>query len=511
MNLSTVIFFAAVMIGTLSITYSAAKRMVNPQDFYAAGHRLTGLQNGFAIAGDYMSAASFLGITGAIAIYGYDGFLYSIGFLVSYLVMMYWVAEPMHNLGRYTIADAIAFRFDSNWLRGTMALNTLTITIFYMIAQLVGAGALIHLLLDLPYTHAVMLVGGLMTIFVLFGGMVATSWVQIIKSVMLLGSTLLVSLIVLSRFDWDIAQMFDQMRLVTPLGERYLHPGNQYVNPLDTLSQHLALILGTAGLPHILVRFFTVKNMVETRKSVFSATWIVGSFYLMTIFLGFGASAFVGWETIQATDSGGNLAVPLLAHALGGDFLMAYISAVAFATILAVVTGLVMSASSAFAHDLYSTVLRKGEATEKEQILAAKCSSLGVGVISILLAIGLPNMNVALLVGLTFAVAASTNLPLILLTLHWRRFTTTGALAGIITGLGSALLLVLLGPHVMHPDTGWIRAEPVFPLGNPAIISIPVGFLGAWLGSYMQRPEEGALKFMATVWRAHLGTDKEGA
>jgi len=505
MNVTTIIFFLAVVIGTLAITYSAAKRTINPQEFYAAGHRLNGVQNGLAIAGDYMSAASFLGVTATIAMYGYDGFFYAIGFLVSYLVILFVVAEPLHNLGTYTLADAIAVRFDSTLLRGMVALNTLTITIFYMIAQLVGAGALIHLLLDIDYAYAVMIVGSLMTIFVVFGGMVATSWVQIIKAILLLASTALVSMIVLSRFGWNILLMFEQASTHTPLQERFLQPGNEFNSPLDTISLHLALILGTAGLPHIIARFFTVKNAKSTRKSVFTATWVVGLFYLMTIFLGFGASVFVGWEKIMAGESGGNLAVPMLANALGGEFLMAYLSAVAFATILAVVTGLVLSASSAFAHDLYSNVLRKGKTSEREQIVAAQCSSVGVGIISIILAIGFDNMNVVVLVALTFAMAASANLPVILFTLYWRRFTTTGAITGIITGLLSSLILVCLGPYVMEPQTGWIKAEALFPLANPGIVSIPLGFLGAIVGSLCSPQQVDLRRFQQALVRTHTG------
>lgn len=505
MNVTTIIFFLAVVIGTLAITYSAAKRTVNPHDFYAAGHRLNGVQNGLAIAGDYMSAASFLGVTATIAMYGFDGFFYAIGFLVSYLVILFLVAEPLHNLGTYTLADAIAVRFDSTLLRGMLALNTLAITIFYMIAQLVGAGALIHLLLDIDYTYAVMIVGSLMTIYVVFGGMVATSWVQIIKAILLLASTLLVSLIVLSRFDWDVLAMFEQVKSHTPLQEQFLHPGNEFTSPLDAISLHLALILGTAGLPHIIARFFTVKDAKATRKSVYTAAWIVGIFYLMTIFLGFGASIFVGWEKIKAGDSGGNLAVPMLAYALGGDFLMAYLSAVAFATILAVVTGLVLSASSAFAHDLYSNVLRKGKASEREQVIAAQCSSVGVGIISIMLAVGFKNMNVVVLVALTFALAASVNLPVILFTLYWRRFTTIGALAGILTGLFSSILLVIVGPYVMNPDTGWIRADALFPLANPGIVSIPLGFAGAIAGTLCSRQQADQKKYAHALVRTHTG------
>ncbi|MET3289948.1 UNVERIFIED_CONTAM: cation/acetate symporter [Brevibacillus sp. OAP136] len=380
MDITTVFFFLAIIVGTLAITYSAAKRTSTPHDFYAAGNRLTGMQNGLAIAGDYMSAASFLGITGAIGIYGFDGFFYSLGFLVSYLVILFMVAEPLHNLGKYTLADSIIQRFDSKRLRGVIAMTNILITIFYMIAQLVGAGALIHLLLDVDYRSAVFIVGSLMTTFVLFGGMIAASWVQIIKAILLLSGTLIVCLIVLSRFDWSLVAMFDHVTNATPYGINILYPGNQFENPFDTISLHLALILGTAGLPHILVRFFTVRDAIETRRSVMNATWMIGAFYLMTFVLGFGAISFVGWDAIRAAEFGGNLTVPMLARALGGEFLMAYISAVAFATILAVVTGLVMSASSAFAHDFYSHIVRGGSASESEQffgrqMLSRRCRS----------------------------------------------------------------------------------------------------------------------------------------
>ncbi|MFY0543479.1 solute symporter family protein [Brevibacillus sp. H7] len=506
MNMSAIIFFIAVIIGTLAITYSAAKRTSSPNDFYAAGNRLTGVQNGIAIAGDYMSAASFLGITGTIAMYGFDGFFYSIGFLVSYLVLLFLIGEPLHNLGTYTLADAIAVRFDSKWLRGIVAFTALLITIFYMLAQLVGAGALIHYLLDVEYTTAVLVVGSLMTIYVVFGGMVATSWVQIIKAILLMTGALMVTLIVLARFHWNLPAMFAHVSTITPLGERFLYPGNQFPHPLDTLSLYVGLILGTAGLPHIIVRLFTVKDAVTTRKSILTAIWIIGAFYLMTIFLGFGASSFVAWEQLQSAGYGGNLTLTLLADRLGGEFLMAYISAVAFATILAVVTGLVLSASSAFAHDLYSHIIRKGKASGREQVFMAKSASIAVGTISIFLAIGTEKMNVAILVALTFAVAASANLPLLLFTLYWRRFTVQGAIAGVLTGMLSSIILVCAGPYVMDPEQGVIQAEALFPLTNPGLISIPLGFAGAVIGSYLSKPEKGALeKYERVLFQAHTG------
>jgi cation/acetate symporter len=505
LNITAFTFFLAIIIGTLVITYSAAKRTTNTHVFYTAGNRLTGFQNGLAISGDYMSAASFLGITGAIALNGFDGFLYSIGFLVSYLIVLLIVAEPMHNLGRYTVADSIAVRFNAKRLRGVVALNTVVIAIFYMIAQLVGAGALIHLLLELDYNTAILIVGSLMTIYVVFGGMVATSWVQIIKAILLLSGTLIISLIVLARFDWSFLYMFEQVASATPLGEKFLHPGNQFVSPLDTISRHLALILGTAGLPHIIVRFYTVKDAASTRYSVYTAIWVIGAFYVMTIFLGFGAASFVGWDKLQIGEDGGNLAAPLLANALGGDFLMAFISAVAFATILAVVSGLVLSASSAFAHDFYSHIIRNGKASEREQMVAAKWSSIGVGIISIVLALGAQKLNVAFLVSLAFAVAASANLPMILLTLFWKKFNTSGAITGMLTGLLSSIILVVLSPNIMDPVSGWIEAEAIFPLKNPGIVSIPLGFLGAYVGTLLSHEKENKERFYDALFQAHTG------
>ncbi|MCR8843225.1 cation acetate symporter [Paenibacillus sp. SC116] len=486
MNMTAFLLFCAIVLLTMVITYFASKKTNSASDFYTAGGGLTGWQNGLAIAGDYMSAASFLGIAGSIALVGFDGFFYSIGFLVAYLVVLYLVAEPLRNLGKYTLADMIAARFQANKVRGVAALNTITISTFYMIAQLVGAGALIKLLLGIDYVWSVIIVGCLMTLYVVFGGMHATSWVQIIKAVLLMGGTFLLSLIVFSKFDFNLIKMFEEMKTATPLGEQFLNPGNKYTNSLDTLSLNLGLVLGTAGLPHILIRFFTVKDAPTARSSVVYATWIIGLFYVMTIFLGFGAAAFVGADLITAADKGGNMAAPLLARELGGDFFFALISAVAFATILAVVTGLVLSAASAFAHDFYNHIVRKGKASEKEQMSAARWASIGVSILSIILALLASKLNVAFLVGLAFAVAASANLPVILFTVFWRRFNTAGAITGMLTGLISAIILVAISPSVWGPEGKAIFVgEPLITLTNPGIISIPLGFIGAWLGTIL--------------------------
>lgn len=508
MNVTAFLLFLAIVLLTLVITYYASKRTNTTSEFYTAGGGLTGWQNGLAIAGDYMSAASFLGIAGMIALSGFDGFFYSIGFLVAYLVVLYLVAEPLRNLGKYTMADMIAARFDNKQVRGVAALNSIAISIFYMIAQLVGAGALIKLLLGLEYTTSVLIVGALMTVYVVFGGMTATSWVQIVKAVLLMVGTFVISLMVFAKFDFNLLTMFEKMKTATPLGEQFLNPGNKFKVGLDTISLNLALVLGTAGLPHILIRFFTVKDATTARKSVVYATWIIGLFYIMTIFLGFGAAAFVGAENM---DAAGNMGAPLLAQSLGGNFLFAFVSAVAFATILAVVAGLVLTAASAFAHDFYGHVIRQGKATEKEQMKMAKWASIGVSVVSIVLALFAQKLNVAFLVSLAFAVAASANLPVILFTIFWRRFNTTGAISGMLVGLFSSLILVALSPNVWNPVAGKaiLVGEALFPLPNPGIVSIPLGFLAAWIGTLLSSSRNDA-KYDEILVRANTGI-KESA
>lgn len=508
MNYTAVALFAAIVGLTLVITYFAARKTKTANDFYTADGGLTGAQNGMAIAGDYMSAASFLGIAGMIALAGFDGFFYSIGFLVAYLVVLYLVAEPLRNLGKYTMADMIAARFNASKVRGVAAMNSIAISIFYMIAQLVGAGALIELLLGIPYTTSVIIVGILMTVYVVFGGMTATSWVQIIKAILLMAGTAVISFMVFAKFDFSIFKMFSEVKQATPLGDSFLNPGNKFKLPLDTISLNLALVLGTAGLPHILIRFFTVKDAPTARKSVVYATWIIGVFYILTIFLGFGAAAFVGSEDIIAANAAGNMAAPLLAKALGGDLLFAFVAAVAFATILAVVAGLVLSAASAFAHDFYSHILRKGLATEKEQMTAARLASIAVALISMVLALFAQSMNVAFLVSLAFAVAASANLPVILLTIFWRRFNTGGAVTGMVVGLFSSLILVALSPNLWAVDgSALFVGEALFPLTNPGIVSIPLGFLGAIVGTLLTKSNEVAGNFERILVKANTGID----
>ncbi|WP_217431050.1 solute symporter family protein [Bacillus toyonensis] len=507
MNTTAFALFLIIVLGTLVITYFASKKTKNASEFYTAGGGLTGWQNGLAIAGDYMSAASFLGIAGAIALTGFDGFFYSIGFLVAYLVVLYLVAEPLRNLGKYTLADMIAARFDAKKVRGIAALNTMTISIFYMIAQLVGAGALIKLLLGIEYTTAVLIVGTLMTVYVIFGGMTATSWVQIVKAVLLMAGTFIISVIVFAKLNFSVTEMFAQMKTATPLKDSFLNPGVKYKDGLDTLSLNLGLVLGTAGLPHILVRFFTVRDAKTARQSVVYATWLIGAFYIMTIFLGFGAAAFVGNEAIIKANPAGNMAAPLLAKALGGDFLFAFVSAIAFATILAVVAGLVLTAASAFAHDFYNEIIRKGKSTEKEQVSMARYASIGVAVVSIILALFAQTLNVAFLVSLAFAVAASANLPVILFTIYWKRFNTTGAISGMVVGLVSAIVLVALSPNVWNPVAGKaiFVGEALFPYTTPGIISIPLGFLAAYLGTIFSSKKEDVAKFDEILVKSNTG------
>ncbi|MFD1361237.1 solute symporter family protein [Lentibacillus salinarum] len=508
MNLTYFLFFLCIIVCTLIITYWAAQQSQTTNQFYVASGSLTGIQNGMAIAGDYISAASFLGIIGTIAISGYDGFLYAIGFLVSYLIVLFFIAEPVHRLGTYSLGDVVCSRFPGNRMRWMMAIGALIISILYMIPQLVAAGLLLRLLLDINYSTSVMVIGTLMTIYVVFGGMFATSWVQIVKTVLLMSGTFLLAFIVLARFDWQIGELIVQVKAGTPLGEHFFLPGNLYDQPLEKLSLHLALILGTAGLPHILIRFFTVRNTREVRKSLLTASWIIGAFYIIALVLGFGTVALIGYQQLVTLDPTGNLAAPLLAGELGGDFLMAFIAAIAFTTIIAVVAGLVISATTAFSHDVYFHIIKQGQTTEKNQLRAAQWTAFVVGLVSTLFALGLKNINVTFLVSLTFIVAAASNLPVLLFTIYWKRFNETGALTGMVSGLIASLTLLLLGPHIMNPDGGWIPYEPLFPLANPGIMAIPIGFLGAYIGSVLSKPAPQTLKvFRQFSVKAQTGID----
>ncbi len=475
----TFLVFSGIIAGTMYITYFASQRVKSAKDFYAAGNSISGLQNGWAIAGDYLSAASFLGIAGLISLYGYDGFMYSVGFLMGYIAVLLVIAEPCRNIGKYTLGDILSFRNDPKKTRVIAALSTITISTFYLTAQMVGGGVLVKTLIGIEYEVSVAVVGTLMLAYVVFGGMVATTYVQIVKAVLLVIASLVLVTLVWLPFGFSLPS-FLQAVVDNPmvqaqvskllgtaastmsaeeLGQRFLEPGLFLKNPIDQISLGMALVFGTAGLPHILMRFFTVPNAQEARKSVVWAMAIIGGFYVLTLFLGFGAAIHVGPETIGGIDKGGNMAAPLLAQYLGGgadslvgNFMLAFVAAVAFATIVAVVAGLVLASASAIAHDLYVNVLKNGEATPAQQMKAAKVASIGVGIIAILIGILAKGQNVAHLVGMAFAVAASSNLPAIFLTLHWKKCNTNGVVAGMLVGAGTAILLVLVSPNVTYPQ-----------------------------------------------------------
>lgn len=508
MNKTAFLLFLLIVAATLVITYFAAKRTKNANQFYTAGGGLTGWQNGLAISGDFMSASSFLGIVGGVALTGFDGLYLLLGALVSYLVVMYLVAEPLRNLGKYTLADMITARFNTKKVRGFAALNTVTISIFYMIAQLVGAGVLIKLLLGFEFSTSLIIVGVLMTVYVLFGGMTATSWVQIIKAVLLIAGTFILFILVLSKFNFNIFHIFDEVKHATPFGEKFLQPGFKNPNGLDAISLNVGLLLGTAGLPHVLIRFFTVQDAKTARKSVTVATCVISIFYVMAIFLGFGAALLVGTGKIIDANPAGNMAAPLLAEVLGGNFMFAFISAVAFATILAVVAGIVLSGASAFAHDFYNEIVRGGKASEKEQVRAARIAAISVSAISIILALFAKNLNVAFLGSLALTLAASANLPVILYTIYWRNFNTTGAISSMVVGLFSTIILVLLSPNVWDPSGHAIFVgKAIFPLASPGIVSIPLGFLAGYLGTIFSRKKETSEDFNRILVQSNLGKD----
>lgn len=504
--------FAVFVAATLGITVWAGRQTRSASDFYAGGRQFTAFQNGLAVSGDYMSAASFLGIAGAIALFGYDGFLYSIGFLVAWLVALLLVAEPLRNSGRYTMGDVLAYRMRQRPVRTASGVSTIIVSIFYLLAQMAGAGVLVSLLLgitsDAGKILIVALVGVLMIVYVTIGGMKGTTWVQMVKAVLLIAGALLMTFLVLLKFDFNISDLLGTAAEKSGHGAAFLEPGLKYgatgTSKLDFLSLGIALVLGTAGLPHILIRFYTVPTAKAARKSVNWAIGIIGAFYLMTIALGFGAAALIGPDEIKAKNPAGNAAAPQLAEYLGGAgttggaVLLAVISAVAFATILAVVAGLTLASSSSFAHDIYANVIRKGKATEKEEMRAARWATVLIGAVAIVLGAFARDMNVAGLVALAFAVAASANLPTILYSLFWKRFTTQGALWSIYGGLASSVILVLFSPVVSgNPKTSMFKGVDFawFPLENPGLISIPLGFLLGWVGSLLSKEEPDKGKY----------------
>jgi cation/acetate symporter len=497
--------FAAIIGVTMYITYLAARRTKTAADFYAAGGGISGLQNGWAIAGDYLSAASFLGIAGLISLYGYDGFMYSVGWLVAYITVLLVIAEPCRNIGKYTMADILAFRNDPKTVRTFMAISTITVSTFYLTAQMVGGGVLVKTLIGIDYEISVITVGILMLAYVVFGGMVATTYVQIIKAVLLVIASITMVVLVWSQYGFSLPGFLEaavadpgvQARVASmlgdasknlsaaELGQRFLEPGLLFKNPLDQVSLGMALVLGTAGLPHILMRFFTVPTAQAARKSVIWAMAIIGGFYVLTLFLGLGAAMKVGPPNITAIDKGGNMAAPLLAQYLGGgadsmlgNLMLAFVAAVAFATIVAVVAGLVLAAASAMSHDLWVGVIKGDKATSDEEVRAARICSVIVGVLAIVIGILAQGQNVAHLVALAFAVAASANLPVILLTLYWKRCNTAGVVAGLVVGTLTAIGLVMISPNMTYPKAITAAAQRIVD-GAPARIAKLEGDLAA--------------------------------
>ena len=487
-NITAIAFFFIFVALTLAITYWAARKTKTTEEFFAAGRNISGRQNGFALAGDYMSAASFLGIAGLVSLSGFDGLIYSTGWLVGWPVILFLIAEPLRNLGKYTFADVVSYRMRQTPVRVAAAIGTLAVVAFYLIAQMVGAGNLIRLMFGLSYEAAVVIVGAVMLAYVLFGGMIATTWVQIVKAGLLLGGATLMSVLVLIQFNMNPVELFAAAQ--EKYGEGVLAPGALITSPWEAVSLGLALMFGTAGLPHVLMRFYTVPDAKAARQSVFWATGLIGFFYLLTFILGFGAMVLVGRDAITSVDAGGNMAAPLLAEAIGGTGLLGFIAAVAFATILAVVAGLTLSGAAALSHDLWVSVVRKGHADHGEQLKVARAATVVLGVVAILLGIAFKGQNVAFMVGLAFAVAASGNFPALVLAIFWRRSTTNGMVASIIVGTVTSLLFIYLSPTIQVDILD--QADAWFPLKNPALVTIPLAFAVGIIVSLI-KPEPEAL------------------
>lgn len=529
-TLATILFVAFIVVTLVLVFRAGRSNKKNTSDFYDGGASFSGFQNGLAIAGDYMSAASFLGIAGMIALFGYDGFLYSIGFLVAWLVALLLVAEPLRNSGRFTMGDVLSFRMRQRPVRSASAASTVVVSVFYLLAQMVGAGSLVTLLLGIDPTDTmaknviILVVGVLMIVYVTVGGMKGTTYVQIIKAFLLLIGATMLTVMVLANFGFNISDMLGSAKAASG-SATFLEPGGRYgkdildaagnldvfktiMSKLDLISLGMALVLGTAGLPHILIRFYTVPTAKAARTSVNWAIGNIGFFYLMTIALGFGAAALVGSAKIKEADAGGNLAAPLLAQELGGGvgttggaIMLAVIGAIAFATILAVVAGLTLASSSSFAHDFYANVIKKGNVDPKKEVRVAKIAAILIGLVAIVLAIGAQGLNVAFLVAIAFAIAASANLPTVLYSLFWKNFNTRGAVWAIYGGLGAAVLLLVFSGNVSGTETSIIKCLPdavdcvkfnYFPLLNPGIVSIPFGFFMGWLGTVTSNERNSA-------------------
>jgi cation/acetate symporter len=509
------VIFGIVLAITLGITYWASHRTRTATDFWAAGRGISPVQNGFAIAGDFMSAAAFLGVSGLMFLYGFDGFITGVAALVSFIPVLLLLAERMRNAGRYTMADLLTFRLRERPARTAAAIGTLFVAAFYLVAQMIAAGALIEALAGLSFTVAVVITGAAMLVYVVFGGMLATTWVQIIKAVLLLACVIVLGVWVLGRFDFNPSQLMARAADRSGEGDAYLGPGLFFVKPLDSISTGLAFALGTAGLPHILMRFYTVPNARAARASVGWAVLLIGIFYVFVSLVGFGSRALLGPSGEKLAGEGGNLIAPYTAEFLGGgagsaggDIFFAVISAVAFATILAVVAGLVISASGAVAHDFFNNILWRGEMEERGEIAIARIAAGAIGLVAILLALlAGKDFNIQFLVGLAFSVAASANFPALLLSVVWRRVNTTGALAGVAFGLITSVTLIILSPTVWPgPDS---EGSP-FPLSNPAIVSIPVGFLACVLGTLLSHERAAERRFDELRVRSETGMGGDG-
>ncbi|MBZ4194905.1 MAG: cation acetate symporter [Candidatus Contendobacter sp.] len=519
-NVPAIVMFLAFVAATLGITYWAAQRTKTAKDFYAAGGGITGFQNGLAIAGDYMSAASFLGISGLVFMNGYDGLIYSVGWLVGWPIIMFLIAEQLRNLGKYTYADVVSYRFQRVPMRVMAATGSLVVVVLYLIGQMVGAGKLIQVLFGLDYVYAVTIVGILIILYVTFGGMLATTWVQIIKACLLLGGATIIAfsaLYIASDGTFSLEKLFQKAVEISPKKDAVMKPGTLVTNPIEAISLGLALMFGTAGLPHILMRFFTVPNAREARKSVFYATGFIGYFYILTFIIGFSAIVLLTTnpEFLDAAGKlkgGQNMAAVQLSAAVGGDFLLGFISAVAFATILAVVSGLTLAGASAISHDLYANVFAHGDVDEQKEVRISKMATVALGIIAILLGIAFEQQNVAYLVGLTFAVAASANFPILIVSVFWSKMTTKGALLGGWLGLISSTLFVILGPTVW---TDVLKlGDPIFPYKNPALFSMTISFLGIIIGSLMDNSDNAKQEcaaYAAQDVRCQTGIGAEGA
>ncbi|WNL33690.1 cation acetate symporter [Arcobacter cryaerophilus gv. pseudocryaerophilus] len=521
-NMEAMIMFFAFIIGTMGITKWAASKTKSASDFYTAGGGITGFQNGLAIAGDYMSAASFLGISGMIYLNGFDGIIYAIGFLVGWPIILFLMAEKLRNLGKFNFTDIAAYRLDERRIRILAACGSLTVVTFYLIAQMVGAGKLIEVLFHIPYHWAVVIVGALMIIYVTFGGILATTWVQIIKAVLLLGGVTIMALLVLATtgINFSFANLAETAVNLHAKKDAILAPGSFVSDPIASISLGLALMLGTAGLPHILMRFFTVGNAKEARKSVVYATGFIGYFYLLIAVVGLGGIIYLMDPNINSAYldaagkliGGNNMAAVHLAQATGGSIFLGFISAVAFATILAVVAGLALAASNSIAHDLYAIVIRKGQATDAEEMKVSKRTVIIIGIVAVLLGFAFENQNIAFMVGLAFAVAASANFPILILSIYWSKLTTRGAFMGGFIGLLTAVILVVLSKTVWVDIFGF--KDAIFPWTHPALFSVSAAFIGIWFFSITDssaRAEEDKSGFEAQKIRGETGIGSDGA